>query len=114
VVVLPSNIRTTIAGIDRYGEPVDEAYAPMSVAIRLRDDVDVGRGEVIASAETPAESLARDHGTPVLDGGTASRAAHAAACATGDRLRSRHRHRHRITGRHPQLSRTCPDRRNSP
>ncbi len=53
VVVLPSNIRTTIAGIDRYGEPVDEAFAPMSVAIRLRDDVDVGRGEVIASAERP-------------------------------------------------------------
>jgi sulfate adenylyltransferase subunit 1 (EFTu-like GTPase family) len=53
VVVLPSNIRTTIAGIDRYGEPVDEAFAPMSVAIRLGDDVDVGRGEVIASAERP-------------------------------------------------------------
>jgi len=53
VVVLPSNIRTTIAGIDRYGEPVDEAFAPMSVGIRLRDDVDVGRGEVIASAKRP-------------------------------------------------------------
>jgi bifunctional enzyme CysN/CysC len=53
VVVLPSNIHTTIAGIDRYGEPVDEAFAPMSVAIRLRDDVDVGRGEVIASAKRP-------------------------------------------------------------
>ena len=53
VVVLPSNIRTTIAGIDRYGEPVDDAFAPMSVGIRLRDDVDVGRGEVIASAKRP-------------------------------------------------------------
>jgi sulfate adenylyltransferase subunit 1 (EFTu-like GTPase family) len=53
VVVLPSNIHTTIAGIDRYGEPVTEAFAPMSVAIRLRDDVDVGRGEVIASAKRP-------------------------------------------------------------
>jgi bifunctional enzyme CysN/CysC len=51
VVVLPSNIRTTIAGIDSYGEPVTEAFAPMSVAIRLRDDVDVGRGEVVASAK---------------------------------------------------------------
>jgi len=33
---------------------------------------------VIASPNA-AESLARDHGAPVLDGGAASRAAHAAA-----------------------------------
>jgi bifunctional enzyme CysN/CysC len=53
VVILPSNKRSTIAGIDRAGEPIDEAFAPMSVAIRLTDDVDVGRGEVIASAARP-------------------------------------------------------------
>jgi sulfate adenylyltransferase large subunit len=53
VVVLPSNIRSAIVGIDRGGRPIDEAFAPMSVAIRLRDDVDVGRGEVIASVKRP-------------------------------------------------------------
>jgi sulfate adenylyltransferase large subunit len=53
VVILPSNKRSTIAGIDRAGESIAEAFAPMSVAIRLTDDVDVGRGEVIASATCP-------------------------------------------------------------
>jgi sulfate adenylyltransferase subunit 1 (EFTu-like GTPase family) len=53
VVVLPSNKTSTIAAIDRYGEPVDEAFAPMSVAIRLTDDVDAGRGAIIASAARP-------------------------------------------------------------
>lgn len=53
VIILPSNKRSTIAGIDRAGEPITEAFAPMSVAIRLTDDVDVGRGEVIASAARP-------------------------------------------------------------
>ncbi len=53
VVVLPSNVPSTIAGIDRHGEPVAEAVAPMSVALRLVDDVDVGRGEIIAAAAHP-------------------------------------------------------------
>jgi sulfate adenylyltransferase large subunit len=53
VVVLPSGQTTTIAAIDRYGEPVEQAFAPMSVAIRLSDDVDAGRGAIIASAARP-------------------------------------------------------------
>ena len=55
VLVLPSNLRTTIAAIERCGEPVDEAFAPMSVALRLSDDIDVGRGELIASAACPPQ-----------------------------------------------------------
>jgi sulfate adenylyltransferase large subunit len=53
VVVLPSGRTSTVAGIDRYGEPVDVAHAPMSVTLRLADDVDVGRGDIIASAAQP-------------------------------------------------------------
>jgi bifunctional enzyme CysN/CysC len=48
VVVLPSGARSRIAGIDIHGGPVDEAYPPMSVSLRLEDDLDVSRGDMIA------------------------------------------------------------------
>jgi bifunctional enzyme CysN/CysC len=48
VVVLPSGARTRIAGIDVHGGQVGEAYPPMSVAVRLEDDLDVSRGDMIA------------------------------------------------------------------
>jgi len=47
VLVLPSGFTTTVAGIDRYGGPVEEAFPPMSVSIRLADDLDVSRGDMI-------------------------------------------------------------------
>jgi bifunctional enzyme CysN/CysC len=48
VVVLPSGARTRIAGIDVYGGEIEEAYPPMAVALRLEDDLDVSRGDMIA------------------------------------------------------------------
>ncbi|HEY5685614.1 MAG TPA: GTP-binding protein [Acidimicrobiia bacterium] len=47
VVVLPSGFTTHIASIDTPDGPVDEAAPPMSVVIRLEDDLDVGRGDMI-------------------------------------------------------------------
>ncbi len=47
VVVLPSGQHSTIAGIDTFDGPADEAFPPMSVALRLSDDIDVGRGSTI-------------------------------------------------------------------
>jgi bifunctional enzyme CysN/CysC len=47
VMVLPSGFTTRIAGIDTAGGPVDEAYPPMSVTIRLEDELDVSRGDLI-------------------------------------------------------------------
>ena len=47
VVVLPSGLTTTIAAIDSADGPVAEAFAPMAVTIRLADDVDVSRGDMI-------------------------------------------------------------------
>jgi len=47
VLVLPSGFTTTIAGIDEYGGPVEEAFPPMCVNIRLSDDLDVSRGDMI-------------------------------------------------------------------
>jgi bifunctional enzyme CysN/CysC len=56
VVVLPSGFTTTIASIDQYGGPITEAFPPMSVAIRLADDLDISRGDMIA----------RPHNTPTV------------------------------------------------
>jgi bifunctional enzyme CysN/CysC len=47
VMILPSGLTTTVAGIDTFGGPIDEAYPPMSVTVRLSDDVDVSRGDLI-------------------------------------------------------------------
>jgi len=47
VVVLPSGFTSTIAAIDTADGPVDEAFAPMAVTVRLTDDVDVSRGDMI-------------------------------------------------------------------
>jgi bifunctional enzyme CysN/CysC len=51
VVVLPAGQRTTIAGIDTLDGPVEEAFPPMSVALRLVDDLDVGRGSTIVRTQ---------------------------------------------------------------
>jgi bifunctional enzyme CysN/CysC len=48
VVVLPGGQRTTVAAIDTFAGPIQEAFPPMSVALQLADDVDVSRGSVIA------------------------------------------------------------------
>ena len=47
VVVLPSGLTTTIAAIDTASGPASEAFSPMAVTIRLYDDVDVSRGDMI-------------------------------------------------------------------
>ncbi len=48
VIVLPSGLTTRIEGIDTFDGPVEEAFAPMSVTVRLADDLDVSRGDMIA------------------------------------------------------------------
>jgi bifunctional enzyme CysN/CysC len=47
VVVLPSGARTRIAGIDTYDGELEEATAPMSLTLRLEDELDVSRGDLI-------------------------------------------------------------------
>ncbi len=65
VVVLPSGKRTTVAGIDTFEGPLQRAFAPMSVALRLKDEVDVSRGDVIARP-TDAPQVTRQLDRPVL------------------------------------------------
>jgi bifunctional enzyme CysN/CysC len=47
VVVLPSGFTSTIASIDGPNGPIEEAYPPMSVTIRLADEIDISRGDMI-------------------------------------------------------------------
>lgn len=47
VLVLPSGLSSKIVGIDTADGPVDEAFPPMSVTVRLADDIDISRGDVI-------------------------------------------------------------------
>jgi bifunctional enzyme CysN/CysC len=48
VVVLPSATRTTIRAIDSFEGPLTSASAPMSVTLRLADEVDASRGDLLA------------------------------------------------------------------
>ena len=45
--VLPNGRHTTIAAIDTFDGEVNEAYPPMSVTVRLADNVDVSRGDML-------------------------------------------------------------------
>jgi sulfate adenylyltransferase subunit 1 (EFTu-like GTPase family) len=47
VVVLPGGGETRIQAIDTYDGELDEALAPMSLTLRLRDELDISRGELI-------------------------------------------------------------------
>ncbi len=60
VVVLPSGLESRIASIDTEDGPVAEAFPPMSVTVRLTDDLDVSRGDMICrphNAPTPTQDI---------------------------------------------------------
>jgi len=51
IVALPSGKRTRVVGVDVAGQDVGIADAPMSVALRLADEIDVSRGDMFARAD---------------------------------------------------------------
>jgi sulfate adenylyltransferase large subunit len=55
VTVLPSGARTRIAAIDTYDGELAEAMAPMSLTLRLEDELDVSRGELICHPDEAPE-----------------------------------------------------------
>jgi sulfate adenylyltransferase large subunit len=59
VVALPSGRTTKIAAIDTFDGELDEAMAPMSLTLRLEDELDVSRGETICRPEE-APTVARE------------------------------------------------------
>ena len=53
IVALPSGKRTRVIGVDLDGRDVGVASAPESIALRLADEIDVSRGDVLASPTDP-------------------------------------------------------------
>ena len=51
VKVLPSGLESKIKSIDTYEGEVEEAFPPMSVSIQLEDDIDLGRGNMMVTAD---------------------------------------------------------------
>src|SRR5690606_7688729 len=47
VVVLPSGKTSKVVAIDTFEGPIEEAFAPMSVTVRLADEIDISRGDMI-------------------------------------------------------------------
>jgi sulfate adenylyltransferase subunit 1 len=55
VVAIPSGRRTRVVGIDLGDRALDEAFAPQSVTLRLADEIDISRGDLIAAvADAPS------------------------------------------------------------
>jgi bifunctional enzyme CysN/CysC len=55
VAVLPGGGRTRIAAIDTFDGELDEAMAPMSLTLRLEDELDISRGELICHPDEAPE-----------------------------------------------------------
>jgi bifunctional enzyme CysN/CysC len=53
VAVMPSGLNTKIAAIDSYRGPVEAAFPTMSVTVRLADELDVSRGDMIVNVDDP-------------------------------------------------------------
>jgi sulfate adenylyltransferase subunit 1 len=55
VMVLPSGFTSKIKSIDTMNGSVEEAFAPMSVALTLEDDIDISRGDMIVRENNKSE-----------------------------------------------------------
>jgi bifunctional enzyme CysN/CysC len=47
VMALPSGFTTTVEAVELDGVPLPEAFPPMSVSVRLKDALDLGRGDML-------------------------------------------------------------------
>ena len=53
VVVLPAGLQTQVEAVETIDGPLEAAIPPMSVTIRLADDLDVSRGDMLADPADP-------------------------------------------------------------
>jgi bifunctional enzyme CysN/CysC len=47
IIVLPSGLTSRVIGIDSPQGAIEQAFPPMSVTLRLQDDIDISRGDMI-------------------------------------------------------------------
>ncbi len=74
VVVLPGGLRSRVAAVEGPDGPLDAAAAPLSVAVSLEDELDVGRGALICDAAAPPQSARDIEATVCWMGESAGRA----------------------------------------
>ena len=55
IMVLPSGFASKIKSIDTFNGEIEEAFAPMSVAMTLEDDIDISRGDMIVRENNKPE-----------------------------------------------------------
>jgi sulfate adenylyltransferase subunit 1 len=55
ITVLPSGFSSTIKSIDTFEREIEEAFAPMSISIQLKDDIDISRGDMIVRTKNRPE-----------------------------------------------------------
>ena len=55
VIVLPSGFSTHIKAIELNGVEIKEAFSPMSVTVRLNDEIDISRGDMIVRENNSPE-----------------------------------------------------------
>jgi sulfate adenylyltransferase large subunit len=53
VMVLPSGRRTEIAAIETFSGPVETAFPAMSVTVRVADEIDISRGDMLVEPDDP-------------------------------------------------------------
>jgi sulfate adenylyltransferase subunit 1 (EFTu-like GTPase family) len=82
VVVLPSGTRTRVAEVRDADGPAEAVTAPLSVSVRLEDEVDLARGELIAAVVDAPEPVRELRATVTWLGDRPARA--------GDRFALKH------------------------
>ena len=60
VVVLPGGARTQVEAVETIDGPLEAGIPPMSVTIRLADDLDVSRGDMLADPAAPPVVASRE------------------------------------------------------
>ena len=99
VVVLPSGLRSRVAAVDTATASSTRRCPGQSVTIRLEDDVDVSRGDLLADPIDSADRRARADRARLLDDRAPARGPGAPARQAHDAHRAGPRRRDRLGGR---------------
>jgi sulfate adenylyltransferase subunit 1 len=65
VTALPSGQQSRVESIVTYDGPLDEAFSPMSVTVKLENEIDLSRGDMLVSPENPPAASQRFEATIV-------------------------------------------------
>lgn len=58
--ILPSGLESTVVGINQATDELAEASSPLSVSIRLKDDIDISRGDMLVRAGEGQPQVGQD------------------------------------------------------